>query len=81
MLHGLDIFLIDGACRVRALLLAKVGSLLDVIVGRAVKSFFEDRLLVLSFELGLEVGQGLSGGVAAAAFVGEFIAVVLSLVG
>lgn len=59
------------------LLTAQVAGLLDIVVGGAVEFLFKDGLLVDVLEFGLEVVEGDGAAVAAAALVGEGVAVVL----
>ena len=68
----------EGAA-VDALFLGGGRGLFHVVVGRAMKLFFEDGVGVHGFELGLEVAESLGVAVGAAALVGEIVAVVLRL--
>lgn len=59
--------------RLGTILFAQGRSVFDVILGRAVEFFFEDRLLVDRLELGLEVVECLSAAVRSTSCVGEFV--------
>ena len=83
MLHLLGAFVRVNASRVAAVVgvfLAKNGGVLDLVLSRAVKLFFEHWLLIDCFKLGLEVVESLSAAVGSSSLVDEVVARVVSFV-